>query len=147
MPRTSENRRNYYRILHVQRDAPPAIIKNSYRTLMQRLKMHPDLGGDHWNAAVINEAYAVLSDPKKRAEYDASLGRALRELRGQRAARPKYGAVARADAGAKPPKDASRIRPDPVARTSNPAATGLYSAMRAPDRRDEQTGTFISIKV
>jgi curved DNA-binding protein CbpA len=64
------NRRNYYRILHVQPDAPPAVIRSSYRTMMQRLRMHPDLGGDHWNAALINEAYEVLSDPARRAEYD-----------------------------------------------------------------------------
>ncbi len=67
------NRRNYYRILHVQRDAPLEVIKSSYRTLMQRLKMHPDLGGDHWNAALINEAYQVLTDPEKRAAYDLTL--------------------------------------------------------------------------
>ena len=67
------NRRNYYRILHVQRDAPLEVIKSSYRTLMQRLKMHPDLGGDHWNATLINEAYQVLTDPEKRAAYDRTL--------------------------------------------------------------------------
>lgn len=65
-----ENRRNYYRILHVQPDAPTEVIRASYRTLMQRLRMHPDLGGDHWNAAVINEAYGVLTDPERRAAYD-----------------------------------------------------------------------------
>ncbi|MCC7257156.1 MAG: J domain-containing protein [Gammaproteobacteria bacterium] len=65
-----ENRRNYYRILHVQPGAPPEIIRASYRTLMQRLRAHPDLGGDHWNAALINEAYAVLTDAARRAEYD-----------------------------------------------------------------------------
>jgi len=71
-----KNRRNYYRILHVQPDAPQAIIKSSYRTLLQRLKQHPDLGGDHRNAALINEAYAVIVDPRKRAEYDRTLLRA-----------------------------------------------------------------------
>jgi hypothetical protein len=65
-----ENRRNYYRILHVQPGAPLEIIRASYRTLMQRLRAHPDLGGDHWNAAIINEAYAVLTNAEKRAEYD-----------------------------------------------------------------------------
>jgi hypothetical protein len=70
---TRENKRNYYRILHVQADAPLEIIRSSYRTLMQRLKMHPDLGGDHWDAALINEAYATLSDPSKREEYDRNL--------------------------------------------------------------------------
>jgi len=71
-----KNKRNYYRILHVQPDAPQAIIKSSYRTLMHQLKQHPDVGGDHWNAVLINEAYAVISDPKKRAEYDSTLIRA-----------------------------------------------------------------------
>jgi curved DNA-binding protein CbpA len=65
-----ENRRNYYRILQVQPGAPVEIIRASYRTLMQRLRAHPDLGGDHWNAAIINEAYAVLTDSARRAEYD-----------------------------------------------------------------------------
>ena len=62
--------RDYYRILHVHPDAPTEIIRSSYRTLMQRLKRHPDLGGDHEVAALINEAYATLTDPTKRAEYD-----------------------------------------------------------------------------
>jgi len=65
-----DNRRNYYRILHVQPDAPVEIIKSSYRTLMQRLRQHPDLGGSHWNASLINEAYHVLTDPVLRERYD-----------------------------------------------------------------------------
>ena len=63
---------DYYRILHVDPDAPVEIIRSSYRTLMQRMKKHPDLGGEHKGAALINEAYAVLTDPQKRAEYDRS---------------------------------------------------------------------------
>lgn len=69
------NRRNYYRVLHVQPDAPAEIIHMSYLTLMKRLRMHPDLGGDHWNAALINVAYATLKDPDRRAAYDRRLGR------------------------------------------------------------------------
>ncbi|MEQ1802438.1 MAG: J domain-containing protein [Gammaproteobacteria bacterium] len=65
-----ENRRNLYRILHVQPDAPEEIIQSSYRTLMMKLRRHPDLGGDHFTATLINEAYSVLSDPGKRAAYD-----------------------------------------------------------------------------
>lgn len=68
-----KNKRNYYRILHVQPDAPVELIKMSYRTIMQKLKKHPDLGGDEWDASVINEAYAVLSDKRLRAAYDARL--------------------------------------------------------------------------
>jgi curved DNA-binding protein CbpA len=69
------NRRNYYRILHVQPDAPGAVIRMAYRTLMQKLRAHPDLGGDGATASLINEAYAVLSDAEKRAAYDAQFGR------------------------------------------------------------------------
>ena len=65
-----DDRPNYYRILHVQPDAPGEIIRSSYRTLMTKLRRHPDLGGDHFTATLINEAYAVLNDPARRAEYD-----------------------------------------------------------------------------
>lgn len=67
------NRRNYYRVLQVQPGAPVPIIRVSYRTLMQRMRAHPDLGGDHAEASLINEAYAVLTDPVRRAEYDREL--------------------------------------------------------------------------
>ena len=36
-----ENRRNYYRILRVQPDAPLEVIKSSYRTLMTKLGLTP----------------------------------------------------------------------------------------------------------
>lgn len=71
---TRRNRRNYYRILHVQPDAPAEIIKASYRTLMSKLRMHPDLGGDHELALLVNEAYAVIGDPERRAAYDREYG-------------------------------------------------------------------------
>ncbi len=70
---TQDDNRNYYEVLHVSRDAPPEIIRSSYRMLMQRLRNHPDLGGDPAVAARINEAYAVLKNPQKRAAYDARL--------------------------------------------------------------------------
>ena len=73
-----KNRRNYYRILHVQPDAPVEIIKASYKTLMQKLGQHPDLGGGHENAALINEAYAVVTDPVRREAYDRELRAAKR---------------------------------------------------------------------
>ena len=62
------SRRNYYRLLHVQPDAPIEVIKASCRTLI--LKHHPDVGGDKCNAALINEAYAVLSIAEQRERYD-----------------------------------------------------------------------------
>ena len=39
----SEERRNLYRILHVQPEAPPEVIKAAYRALMITLRGHPDL--------------------------------------------------------------------------------------------------------
>ncbi len=68
-----KNRRNYYRVLQVQPDAPVEIIKASYRTLMRELKRHPDLGGANSEAADLNEAYETLTDPKRRAAYDSDL--------------------------------------------------------------------------
>ena len=62
--------KDFYALLHIQPDAPPDLIKASYRTLMQKLKMHPDLGGNVAKASQINNAYAVLSDEELRAEYD-----------------------------------------------------------------------------
>lgn len=40
---------------------------------MQTLQLHPDLGGEEWDARLINIAYATLRDPKKRAHYDQTL--------------------------------------------------------------------------
>ena len=69
----TKNRRNYYRILKVQPDAPVEIIRASYRTLMRELKTHPDLGGATSEASVLNEAYETLSDPERRAAYDRKI--------------------------------------------------------------------------
>lgn len=86
--------RNYYELLHVSRDAPVEIIRGSYRTLMQQLKHHPDLGGDTAMAALINEAYAVLSDARRRAEYDARLDVMAHVAKGSRARPAQTGAAA-----------------------------------------------------
>jgi hypothetical protein len=45
---------DYYAILHVDPAAPAEVIRASYRTLMQQLRAHPDLGGDHEAAARIS---------------------------------------------------------------------------------------------
>jgi hypothetical protein len=70
---------NLYRVLHVQPDAPAEIIHTSYRTLMRRLSLHPDLGGDTAAAALINEAFETLKDPFRRAAYDRMLSSAEAE--------------------------------------------------------------------
>ncbi|MFH1829221.1 MAG: DnaJ domain-containing protein [Pseudomonadota bacterium] len=65
--------RTYYDILQVGNDAPLEIIAAAYRAQMLILRKHPDLGGDTNEAALINEAYEVLSDPKKRVAYDVQI--------------------------------------------------------------------------
>ncbi len=71
-PRMTQERRNLYRILYVQPEAPPELITAAYRCLMSRLRTHPDLGGDTETAARINQAYQILRDPAKRKAYDDS---------------------------------------------------------------------------
>ncbi len=78
-----DNKRNLYRLLQVQPDAPEEIIRASYRTLMQKLRMHPDLGGDESNAALLNQAYKTLTNKHKRMVYDQQLKSRLRKLRNQ----------------------------------------------------------------
>jgi hypothetical protein len=76
MPPTE--RRNHYRVLYVQPEAPAEVIKAAYRALMSTLRAHPDLGGDPELAARLNAAYHVLSDPAERERYDKTLRRPLR---------------------------------------------------------------------
>jgi len=62
---------DYYRILHVQPDAPAALIHASYRTLLQRVLNATSVGSR--DAALLDEAYAVLGDERRRAAYDREL--------------------------------------------------------------------------
>ncbi len=68
-----DNVPNYYRLLHVHPDAPAAVIKASYRAMMQKMRLHPDLGGDEGVAQQLNIAVATLCHSIKRSEYDALL--------------------------------------------------------------------------
>lgn len=64
--------RDYYEVLGLARDAEPKAIKDAFRRLA--LEFHPDRNkepGAEQRFKEIAEAYAVLSDPKKRADYDA----------------------------------------------------------------------------
>jgi len=64
------NRRNFYRLLHVQPEAPAEVIRSSFRALMKDCRQHPDFGGSNADAAILIEAYETLIDPGRRAEYD-----------------------------------------------------------------------------
>lgn len=59
---------DYYKILGVPNDATTSQIRSRYKDLA--LKLHPDHEGDVNLMALINEAYATLSDVQKRAAYD-----------------------------------------------------------------------------
>ena len=63
---------DYYEILQVHPRASQAVIKKAYRTLLLEMGHHPDQGGDPAVAATITEAYQVLGDAGRRAEYDLS---------------------------------------------------------------------------
>lgn len=66
-------RRNFYRILHVQPDAPIAVITESYRVLIQKLSSQVNPNGLDWNISLLNIAYNTLRDPHKRTAYNREL--------------------------------------------------------------------------
>lgn len=62
--------KDYYQILGVEKGASKEEIKKAFRKLAH--KYHPDKkGGDEKKFKEAGEAYSVLSDDRKRAEYDA----------------------------------------------------------------------------
>lgn len=68
----AESKRDYYEVLGLGRDADDAAIKKAYRVLAK--KYHPDMNPGDAEAEKkfkeASEAYAVLSDPEKRRQYD-----------------------------------------------------------------------------
>jgi molecular chaperone DnaJ len=65
----------YYELLGVEPDATPEELQRAYRLLARR--HHPDVApdADKGAMAAINGAWAVLSDPVRRRNYDAGLDR------------------------------------------------------------------------
>jgi curved DNA-binding protein len=59
---------DHYAVLGVAKNATPDEIKKAYRKLASQ--HHPDKGGDTAKFQQLQEAYAVLSDPEKRQQYD-----------------------------------------------------------------------------
>jgi molecular chaperone DnaJ len=68
----AEQKRDYYEVLGIDRNADDAAIKKAYRVLAK--KYHPDMNPGDAEAErkfkEASEAYAVLSDPEKRRKYD-----------------------------------------------------------------------------
>ena len=61
--------RDYYEVLGVERGADAAALKSAYRKRAK--EYHPDCqGGCEHKFKELNEAYAVLGDPERRAQYD-----------------------------------------------------------------------------
>ncbi len=68
----AESKRDYYEVLGVSKTADDAELKKAYRVLAK--KYHPDTNQGNAEAEAkfkeASEAYAVLSDPEKRKQYD-----------------------------------------------------------------------------
>ena len=66
------DKRDYYDVLGVDKSADEASIKKAYRSLAK--KYHPDMNPGDAEAEKkfkeVNEAYAILSDPQKKQQYD-----------------------------------------------------------------------------
>lgn len=130
---------DYYAMLEVSPDADEAEIRLSFRRLARRY--HPDVAGtgDLAHMQRLNVAYQILSDPRRRSEYD--LGRDTRQdsmarppTTGQQrtgqqptsppeAATPHAGAASRRDGAATaPPAGTLRHTPGPLQRIATLAA-------------------------
>lgn len=72
--------KDYYSLLGVNKSASPVEIKKAYRKKAH--EHHPDKGGDAEKFKEINEAYQILGNPEKKAQFD-QFGSAFNQAGGQ----------------------------------------------------------------
>lgn len=81
---------NHYARLGLDRNCSPGQIREAYRILAKRF--HPDMNGGSADSVQqtqeLNLAYEILSDPARRASYDAALEEAGRQVKPVRSSRP-----------------------------------------------------------
>ena len=126
--------RNHYEILGVSPTATTDQIKKKYRELAR--KFHPDVVQDKALGqkifTQINQAYRVLGDPERRAQYDTTL-RADRD-----AARPSANGPAHPGRSRRAPRHCPR--PGRPTGAPSPARNGAAGAGRAPGRETGAPG-------
>lgn len=119
MMRGPADPKGFYKVLGLTPDADTGAVKAAYRARAK--EVHPDHNPSEHAAeafALLNEAYQVLSDPRRRASYDAGGTRRPRPGSG---ARPRPGAASAGAAGAGPrtgqrPPGGAGASPGPGAR-------------------------------
>jgi curved DNA-binding protein CbpA len=114
-----ERPRDPYAALQIAPDAEPEVVRAAYRALAQ--KYHPDVaGGSEARMTTLNNAWAVLRDPAKRATLD----------------RERLAAAARTEASGSQATEWSASRP-PTPRPARSGATvldfGRYAGWSLPD--------------
>lgn len=116
-------KRTHYEVLEIEESATSDELKKTYRK--QSKATHPDLhGGDKTMESRFKEvqrAHEVLSDPQKRAEYDAELAR----QRAERAREAERKRAVQADAARLAQQySTSRSRPIQTAHSSSGPGIG-----------------------
>lgn len=105
--------RTHYQNLHIDRKASAEVIRAAYKALAQ--KWHPDKNPDQRERAeryfrIISDAFHVLSDPVRRAEYDARLAARQREQHGATEHDDSYRGQTRGNSTPPPPRSTPRGR-------------------------------------